>query len=192
HHDRAPDDLVRLAGIHAELDGDVDRLVELRLGALLHEAQRIAERIQLLAIDLLADRLHALGHPGHDQTPSTFRPMLRAEPTSVRTAASMSAAVRSGILVFAISSSCARVTVPTLSVCGLGEPLSIFAAFFRRTVAGGVFMMKVKLLSAKAVITTGIGSPGSRRSEEHTSELQSRENLVCRLLLEKKKGRHTR
>src|SRR5690606_41050282 len=31
-------------------------------------------------------------------------------------------------------------------------------------------------------------SQGTRlRSEEHTSELQSRENLVCRLLLEKKK-----
>src|SRR5690606_42103647 len=29
--------------------------------------------------------------------------------------------------------------------------------------------------------------PGVERSEEHTSELQSRENLVCRLLLEKKK-----
>src|SRR5207302_5968087 len=29
------------------------------------------------------------------------------------------------------------------------------------------------------------------RSEEHTSELQSRENLVCRLLLEKKKKRKT-
>src|SRR5690606_40741731 len=28
---------------------------------------------------------------------------------------------------------------------------------------------------------------GAPRSEEHTSELQSRENLVCRLLLEKKK-----
>src|SRR5436309_14908354 len=28
---------------------------------------------------------------------------------------------------------------------------------------------------------------GQSRSEEHTSELQSRENLVCRLLLEKKK-----
>src|SRR3712207_7498732 len=28
---------------------------------------------------------------------------------------------------------------------------------------------------------------GSRRSEEHTSELQSRQYLVCRLLLEKKK-----
>src|SRR5690606_40728868 len=30
-------------------------------------------------------------------------------------------------------------------------------------------------------------SASPRRSEEHTSELQSRENLVCRLLLEKKK-----
>src|SRR5690606_22886072 len=29
--------------------------------------------------------------------------------------------------------------------------------------------------------------PNAVRSEEHTSELQSRENLVCRLLLEKKK-----
>src|SRR5690606_39325596 len=29
----------------------------------------------------------------------------------------------------------------------------------------------------------------SKRSEEHTSELQSRENLVCRLLLEKKNAR---
>src|SRR5690606_42143111 len=29
------------------------------------------------------------------------------------------------------------------------------------------------------------GLPDLRRSEEHTSELQSRENLVCRLLLEK-------
>src|SRR2546427_6707762 len=29
------------------------------------------------------------------------------------------------------------------------------------------------------------------RSEEHTSELQSQSNLVCRLLLEKKKRRHT-
>src|SRR5690606_39812858 len=41
--------------------------------------------------------------------------------------------------------------------------------------------------------TTCPFAPGRRcgwtrpRSEEHTSELQSRENLVCRLLLEKKK-----
>src|SRR5258707_7129902 len=30
--------------------------------------------------------------------------------------------------------------------------------------------------------------PAARRSEEHTSELQSRQYLVCRLLLEKKKN----
>src|SRR2546422_7810823 len=34
--------------------------------------------------------------------------------------------------------------------------------------------------------------PGSRRSEEHTSELQSRLHLVCRLLLEKKKQKDVR
>src|SRR5258707_7953200 len=31
---------------------------------------------------------------------------------------------------------------------------------------------------------------GAERSEEHTSELQSRQYLVCRLLLEKKKNQH--
>src|SRR5690606_41664904 len=36
------------------------------------------------------------------------------------------------------------------------------------------------------LVNTGLGV-ASIRSEEHTSELQSRENLVCRLLLEKKK-----
>src|SRR5688572_32186176 len=33
------------------------------------------------------------------------------------------------------------------------------------------------------------GPRGAGRSEEHTSELQSQSNLVCRLLLEKKKNR---
>src|SRR5690606_41757513 len=32
-----------------------------------------------------------------------------------------------------------------------------------------------------------VAAAATQRSEEHTSELQSRENLVCRLLLEKKK-----
>src|SRR2546429_409834 len=37
----------------------------------------------------------------------------------------------------------------------------------------------------------GSSEPKSLRSEEHTSELQSRLHLVCRLLLEKKKNRRT-
>src|SRR5690606_42095685 len=36
--------------------------------------------------------------------------------------------------------------------------------------------------------TSTLGWVVADRSEEHTSELQSRENLVCRLLLEKKKN----
>src|SRR5260221_9992165 len=34
--------------------------------------------------------------------------------------------------------------------------------------------------------------PGHDRSEEHTSELQSHSDLVCRLLLEKKKKKYVR
>src|SRR3989449_1932644 len=39
--------------------------------------------------------------------------------------------------------------------------------------------------NARVLILTGVRDPD--RSEEHTSELQSRLHLVCRLLLEKKK-----
>src|SRR5690606_39829853 len=41
--------------------------------------------------------------------------------------------------------------------------------------------------SENLILTQGeVGISYTTRSEEHTSELQSRENLVCRLLLEKK------
>src|SRR5690606_39523608 len=53
--------------------------------------------------------------------------------------------------------------------------------------------------SGVSVIGWSRGAGGRRRaelagprSEEHTSELQSRENLVCRLLLEKKNRHMTR
>src|SRR5437870_10645145 len=56
------------------------------------------------------------------------------------------------------------------------------------------------LITVKAYDTEGVGSllrrsvihyvPVLSRSEEHTSELQSRGHLVCRLLLEKKNKRH--
>src|SRR5438477_2051618 len=39
--------------------------------------------------------------------------------------------------------------------------------------------------------TLPVAESRARRSEEHTSELQSHVNLVCRLLLEKKKYRNT-
>src|SRR6202521_6224078 len=43
------------------------------------------------------------------------------------------------------------------------------------------------LVSAVSVFFIGCGVNVYHRSEEHTSELQSPQNLVCRLLLEKKK-----
>src|SRR3989449_1498715 len=43
-------------------------------------------------------------------------------------------------------------------------------------------------LLLSAVLWEQLGDPGEARSEEHTSELQSRLHLVCRLLLEKKKN----
>src|SRR5690606_39494420 len=45
-------------------------------------------------------------------------------------------------------------------------------------------------INRRALSVRGRGR-ADRRSEEHTSELQSRENLVCRLLLEKKKELRT-
>src|SRR3712207_4351816 len=39
----------------------------------------------------------------------------------------------------------------------------------------------------KRVVTDALAGTSGRRSEEHSSELQSRQYLVCRLLLEKKK-----
>src|SRR5690349_24136326 len=41
--------------------------------------------------------------------------------------------------------------------------------------------------SRGAVFVQEFSCAGVKRSEEHTSELQSRRDLVCRLLLEKKK-----
>src|SRR5256885_7159939 len=52
---------------------------------------------------------------------------------------------------------------------------------------GGALRRLARCLAAHELVGDGQqGKPG-RRSEEHTSELQSPCNLVCRLLLEKKK-----
>src|SRR5712675_3251345 len=48
---------------------------------------------------------------------------------------------------------------------------------------------RLRIVGSRGVSRLAIpaGRPRDRRSEEHTSELQSRLHLVCRLLLEKKK-----
>src|SRR5947208_8803900 len=46
---------------------------------------------------------------------------------------------------------------------------------------------QARAASARSALASS-ASPRSSRSEEHTSELQSPDHLVCRLLLEKKKS----
>src|SRR6267142_2722419 len=81
--------------------------------------------------------------------------MLRAVPMTVRTAESRLVVLRSTSLIFAISVTCFFVTLPTLLRFGSGEPLAMPAARSRRTDAGGVFKMKVKLRSVYTVTRTG-------------------------------------
>ena len=117
--------------------------------------------------------------------------MLRALPAMVRTAASRSAAVRSGIFAFAISSSCLRVILPTFVVFGVPLPFSMPIALRISTDAGGVFMMKVKLRSLYTVMTTGIGRPFStllRLRVELLAELHD----VDALLAERRPDRRAR
>src|SRR2546428_10023008 len=58
-------------------------------------------------------------------------------------------------------------------------------------------LSKPRLISGRSIIGIACANTVSAtanficlRSEEHTSELQSRSDLVCRLLLEKKKNNH--
>src|SRR2546430_10736451 len=51
-------------------------------------------------------------------------------------------------------------------------------------------LLPCSLSLESATLLHGLPSAGNKRSEEHTSELQSQSNLVCRLLLEKKKKQH--
>src|SRR5690349_22941959 len=56
---------------------------------------------------------------------------------------------------------------------------------------GAVDRCGVRPLVPDLLGQVGLVLRGDERSEEHTSELQSRRDLVCRLLLEKKKNKMT-
>src|SRR5690625_6049683 len=81
---------------------------------------------------------------------------------------------------------------------GAGGPLNLTIPSFKATTAlirqlgdvlrshSGTTDVNIKLVGN---LSMEILRVGPQRSEEHTSELQSRGHLVCRLLLEKKKKR---
>src|SRR5688572_32124609 len=79
------------------------------------------------------------------------------------------------ILLFALASSVAHVRSPK----GLGSRRSTKAPLAQRSTKAPLAQRSIQLSARPRHLLP--------RSEEHTSELQSQSNLVCRLLLEKKK-----
>src|SRR5258708_26974252 len=95
------------------------------------------------------------------------------------------------ILLFFFFNDTATTEIYTLS---LHDALPIFEASHDLGAGAAQTFLRVILpLSIPGLIAGAemFEPPRRRRSEEHTSELQSPDHLVCRLLLEKKKRRST-
>src|SRR5690606_41470439 len=78
---------------------------------------------------------------------------------------------------------------PAPRVVQIEEPVAVVVApvgAARRALFGAV-SVALRIVAVAQAVEVVVRAVRARRSEEHTSELQSRENLVCRLLLEKKK-----
>src|SRR3712207_7642011 len=76
-----------------------------------------------------------------------------------------------------------------LELTGGGAKLSLDSRIvgFGEVVRRATEAAAARHLQVSESTATNLEALGVRRSEEHTSELQSRQYLVCRLLLEKKK-----
>src|SRR5688572_32197803 len=76
-------------------------------------------------------------------------------------------------------------TVTGVQTCAL--PISLYLTSMNCSKpSDSISFCRIAFLPS-AVKVISLSAPSMRRSEEHTSELQSQSNLVCRLLLEKKK-----
>src|SRR5262249_62421481 len=111
--------------------------------------------------------------------PSTLLPLLSCPPHSTHFRSPLNSS-RSLFRLFFFFNNPAPPEISTLS---LHDALPIF--FVDRDL--GRFTVPTALGDAGATVETH----ADHRSEEHTSELQSLTNLVCRLLLEKKKDKNT-
>src|SRR5690606_39517175 len=91
------------------------------------------------------------------------------------------------VLVFEAGRRVMGIALPT--ICAIFLAYGLFGEYLPGDFAhrGYGFDQIVNQLSFGTEGFYGTPTYVSARSEEHTSELQSRENLVCRLLLEKKK-----
>src|SRR3989339_1404095 len=83
---------------------------------------------------------------------------------------------------------------PTLALFAVGTWLVFFFLMIRRPPRSTLFpyttlfrsSLRAASLNKRTLLPPPLARCAAQRSEEHTSELQSRSDLVCRLLLEKK------
>src|SRR3712207_6943146 len=101
--------------------------------------------------------------------------------------------IESFIILFFFFNDTATTEIYTLSLHD-ALPICLIARGIIKRVRQGLFRLADRpdldaFLNSQMGEETGGAArpPGDPRSEEHTSELQSRQYLVCRLLLEKKK-----
>src|SRR2546430_13152917 len=92
-----------------------------------------------------------------------------------------------GVFFFQAEDGIRDLTVTGVQTCALPILFSLCTCNFAVTPAALVTLTKKRRVPSCS--NSGFAGPTSTftRSEEHTSELQSQSNLVCRLLLEKKK-----
>src|SRR5690606_39787307 len=95
-----------------------------------------------------------------------------------------------GEIALRVIRTCREMGIKTVAVYSTADAESLHVRFADEAVcigpaASNQSYLKMSNIIAAAEITNADAI--HPRSEEHTSELQSRENLVCRLLLEKKK-----
>src|SRR2546430_10161955 len=90
-----------------------------------------------------------------------------------------------------LTASCATRNVPPIGAGGQPfKPESDEVSLWKQAEKEEETLTKKAKIYDDPLLDEYLGKIADRRSEEHTSELQSQSNLVCRLLLEKKNTRH--
>src|SRR5690606_40551334 len=92
-----------------------------------------------------------------------------------------------------------HMSTPDISALSLHDALPIWmstpsspaSAFWASALTSARSDRSAGKIATRDPSSAASASSFSTRSEEHTSELQSRENLVCRLLLEKKNNKRS-
>src|SRR5262249_44794091 len=130
--DDATHHLIGVARINAEIHRHLDRLIELSFRPLLDHLYRLFQRIKLGAVDAFADSGSAFSKVGHGNYSATSMPMERADPSTMRIAASIVSQLHSLLFRWASSGPWAWVTLRARSLPGVFEPLSSFAAFLMK------------------------------------------------------------